>query len=136
MGSIASPCAPVKDYVPAIMTPTNEGFGGSSAPERMGHPQAAGNPNAQASPAHPQQAKRNNQTAPPAQQPLGKFRAGQNRWTVVNDEPSKPKEHMGMRSQVAAVECIKTNDFTIVADVGFAQVPPALLTRASRASAS
>jgi hypothetical protein len=90
-----------------------------------GHPQAAGNANAHASSAEPlsHEAKRKSQTTAPMQQLLGKFRAGQNRWTVVNDDSSKPKEQIGMRNQVAAVECIKTNDFTIVADVGFAQVP-------------
>lgn len=129
MGSIASPCVPVKDHGPAIMMPVVSApdggvanVWGTPAPTSMGGPQAAGIPTAHASPAQPQQAKRNNQTAPPMPQPLGKFRAGKNLWTVVNDEPSKPKEQMGMRNQVAAVECIKTSDFTIVADVGFAQV--------------
>jgi hypothetical protein len=139
MGAIARPCAPAKDYGPGIMVP-EEGTGASRSmgppmlPEElffssssgsMGHPQAAGKATAHASSAEPRssEAKRKSQTTAPMQQLLGKFRAGQNRWTVVNDDSSKPKDQIGMRNQVAAVECIKTNDFTIVADVGFAQVP-------------
>jgi hypothetical protein len=105
------------------MLPEEMSFSSSSG--SMGHPQAAGNANAHASSAQPRssEAKRNGQTTAPMQQLLGKFRAGQDRWTAVNDDSSKPKEQIGMRNQVAAVECIKTSDFTIVADVGFAQVP-------------
>ena len=148
MGAIARPCVPAKDYGPSIMVPEEStGASGSMGPPilpeelsfssssgSMGHPQAAGNANGRTSSAEPSNAhassaepripdaKRKSQTTATYQQLLGKFRAGQNRWTVVNDDSSKPKEQIGMRNQVAAVECIKTNDFTIVADVGFAQV--------------
>ena len=57
---------------------------------------------------------------PLMQRVSSKFRAGQGGWTVVNDEPSKPKDRVDKRSEVAAVECIQTHDFTVVADVGFA----------------
>lgn len=85
MGTIGAPCVPSRDITPAYMT-VRKSSTPSSASENMRSLDSRRNPGDHA--------------APSMQKPLGKLRASDQTWTVVNDEPSKPKGQIAPPAQV------------------------------------